>query len=218
MIEMDNREIVIIISLLACFVFTLATKTPERTLKNYLLVAVGSGLVCILINTWYENLTEGPEGKETSTPTPTLVESWGEWSDWTTDIPESKENRQIDQRETIIGYNMVVYVTQEAREPYYRNFRDYSIKDNLKAYGARESYSEKCFNLFVSEELLNSSKKYSQGTFIPYIDEEHVEGYNRGNDVAYVIEAPIDSEGRCYPFFVKDTETETQYRYRDKIN
>lgn len=209
MSDLERRIIVIVLCIGAAnFVGYFFEKKAKKLFVKAVIYAIATTIGLLL------GLVLQHEIDSISPPT----EEWGPWSKWDNVVYADSDTREVEQREVIVGYNMVVYVTQENKEPHYRNFRDYSIKDKLEAYGARESYSEKHFELYVSAELLKCSKEYGQGVFIPYIDEEHVEGYNRGNEVAYVIEIPVDSEGRCYPFFVKDTETEIQYRYRDRIN
>lgn len=82
---------------------------------------------------------------------------------------------------TVLGYNMVLYVTQEDAKPHYRNFRSYSINGEFEKYGARKSYGEKHLTKYVTAEELEGAKKFSEGTLVStaYV------GYQKGDGTAY---------------------------------
>lgn len=109
----------------------------------------------------------------------------------------------VTQTNPVKGYNMVIYVTQEAKSPYTRVFRNFSIGGNYEYYGARSSYGEKHFEIQITPDQLNRAEKYGPGAFIPNIGEQYVGGYNATSDTAYVITIGLDSQGRYYPMFIK---------------
>lgn len=109
----------------------------------------------------------------------------------------------VTQTNPVKGYNMVIYVTQEAKSPYTRVFRNFSIGGNYEYYGARSSYGEKHFEIQITPDQLNRAEKYGPGAFIPNIGEQYVGGYNATSDAAYVITIGLDSQGRYYPMFIK---------------
>ena len=76
---------------------------------------------------------------------------------------------------------MVHYGTQEAVSPYYRMFRNYSIKNKYSYYGARESYGEKYLTRYVDAYMLSNAKTYEPGTLIT----GDYGGYNKGTSTAY---------------------------------
>ena len=87
----------------------------------------------------------------------------------------------------IVGYNMVHYGTQTAEYPYYRIFRDFSIKGHFKEYGARESYGEKHLTKYVTAEQMKWAKTYpaDKGYVNVVYDEEARMGYQYGTTTAY---------------------------------
>lgn len=142
--------------------------------------------------------------------------NYGMWSDWSTIRVDASDTCEVQTRESNV-YRMCVYVTQENATNYPRSFRDYSIGGAYEAYGCRSSYGEKHFEVTVTQEQLNAAVVYAPNTFIPNNDDLFVGGYNRSSQEAYVMQIPIDSQGRYYPLFIKNKETITEYRYRDII-
>lgn len=142
--------------------------------------------------------------------------NYGMWSDWSTIRVDASDTCEVQTRESNV-YRMCVYVTQENATNYPRSFRDYSIGGAYEAYGCRSSYGEKHFEVTVTQEQLNAAVVYASNTFIPNNDDLFVGGYNRSSQEAYVMQIPIDSQGRYYPLFIKNKETITEYRYRDII-
>lgn len=152
-----------------------------------------------------------------STDVNALFPSWREWSDWSSAPVYPSSTREVETRECLKGYNMIVYVTQEDNYPkYYRNFRDFSIKGKLDIYGARQSYGEKHFEIFVMEDMLKAASVYAPGDFVYDDGKLYVGGYNKSSYNAYVMPIPLDAQGRYYPLFIDSMVTEIQYRYRDK--
>ena len=87
----------------------------------------------------------------------------------------------------IVGYNMVHYGTQTAEYPYYRIFRDFSIKGHFREYGARDSYGEKYLTKYVTAEQMKWAKTYpaDKGYVNVVYDEEARMGYQYGTTTAY---------------------------------
>ena len=142
--------------------------------------------------------------------------SMGPWSEWSTTPVSSSLFTEVEVRD-VSTYNRQVYVTQEVSTNYPRNFRDYSIGNNYEAYNCRSSYGEKHFVETVTQDQLESAAVYAPGAFIPNNDTLYVGGYNRSSLDAYVMEIPLDSEGRYYPLFIESEETITEYRYRENL-
>jgi hypothetical protein len=92
---------------------------------------------------------------------------WGPWSDWSVNVPAQSSGREIETRAATVGYNMVVYVTQEAAPPYYRNFRGYSVNGYYSAYGLRASYGEQHYTKYITRSELDSAPRYSESIYIP---------------------------------------------------
>lgn len=145
-----------------------------------------------------------------------FTSSMGPWSEWNTTPVSSSLFTEVEVRD-VSTYNMQVYVTQEVSTNYPRNFRDYSIGNNYEAYNCRASYGEKHFVETVTQEQLKSAAVYASGAFIPNNDTLYVGGYNRSSLDAYVMQIPLDSEGRYYPLFIESEETITEYRYRENL-
>ena len=89
--------------------------------------------------TYIQSALHTPE--PTATPEPKHEYMWTEWSSWSSDPVVSSSTREVETRanKTVIGYNMVHYGTQQAKDPHYRMFRDYSIGGDYSFYGARNS-------------------------------------------------------------------------------
>ena len=148
-----------------------------------------------------------------STPIPV----WSEWSSWSTNAVVSSATREVEIRQanTVVGYNMVHYGTQQAKEPYYRMFRDYSIKGNFDKYGARDSYGEKHFTKFVTSAQMTTAKSFPpDGSFvILFYNNESYEGFQMGNSMAY----NFGDDNKIWYIESEDYSVTTQYRYRDLL-
>ena len=136
------------------------------------------------------------------TPAP----SWSSWSSWSRTPVSATDTRQIETRTVITAYNMVHYGTQKAEAPHYRVFRNYSVRNNMDAYGARASYGEKHFTRTVTPSELSNAVKYEPGV---YIYGEYP-GYQEGTSTAYYFG---DDK---YVWFVESTQRATEYRYRTR--
>lgn len=100
-------------------------------------------------------------------------------------------------------YEMEVYVTQEAYEPYRRNFRDYSVQGTNEVYSTRDTYGEKHITFTVTEDQLAQAAVYSPGATIPEDNSGmYVGGINMSDKDAYVMQIPL-YDGRYYPLFIK---------------
>lgn len=132
---------------------------------------------------------------------------WTEWSAWSSGAPAQAPGREVEKRETVTGYNLVVYVTQEASSPYYRNLRNFSVNGNYGAYGLRSSYGEFAYRRYASKAELEAAPVCGEGTYIPQ-DGAHVGGYYRGSGTAYYF-----PDG--YYWYVESPVTVTEYRFRD---
>lgn len=138
------------------------------------------------------------------------VAQWSDWSSWNTSVPTEASNREVEKREVTDGYNLVVYVTQEASYPYRRNFRNYSVNGNFDAYGLRSSYGEFAYRRYASKAEVDSAATCREGDYI-YQDSGHVGGYYRGSGEAYYF-----PDG--YYWYIESPVTRTEYRFRDKLS
>ncbi len=136
--------------------------------------------------------------------TPSSSKGYGPWSEWSTTPVYANANREVESRTVADGYYMVHYGTQQASEPHYRVFRDYSICGDYDQYHARYTYGEKHFTRYVSADMLNKARTYSPGT---YVNGEYA-GYQEGNQIAYYFG---DDK---YVWFIESAVMTTQYRWR----
>lgn len=104
----------------------------------------------------------------------------------------------------------MVYVTQKAAYPYYRNFRNYSANGNYSAYGLRPSYGEFAYRRYASKAEVDAASTCQEGDYIRQ-DSAHVGGYYRGNGTAYYF-----SDG--YYWYIESPVTKTEYRFRDRLS
>ena len=109
------------------------------------------------------------------------VSQWTEWSSWSTTVPIQTAGREVEQRKAVIGYNLVVYVTQEASYPYTRNFRNYSVNGNFGAYGLRSSYGEFAYRRYASKTEVEAAAVCCENTYVRQ-DSSHVGGCYCGRD------------------------------------
>ena len=151
-------------------------------------------------DTQYTGATQYSAGCSICNPPKTSTQ-WSEWSEWSTTSPENTSGREVETRETVLGYNLAVYVTQEASYPYRRNY---------SGYGLRESYGEFAYRRYATKAELEAAPTCQQGTFV-YQDWAHVGGTYKGSGQAYYF-----SDG--YYWYVDSVNTATEYRFRDKIS
>lgn len=133
------------------------------------------------------------------------VSAWGNWSEWSTSAPTANESRQIETRNTVTGYNLVVYVTQDTAGN--RNFRSYSVNGNYDAYGLNAKYGENFYSRTCSKAELDAAPRYNPGDVIAQ-DDSHVGGIQKGDGQSYYF-----NDG--YGWFIASEIKSTEYRYRD---
>jgi len=138
-----------------------------------------------------------------------LAANWDAWSEWQDNYVAGNSSRQVETRPVVVGYNMVVYQTQEAAPPYYRNFRSFSVNGNYGAYGLRSSYQEFHWTTYFPKSYLDNARKYYNGDYINIKPEAY--GYQRDNATSY-----LDSNTGI-PWFIQSEDVKTQYRFRDLI-
>lgn len=130
--------------------------------------------------------------------------AYTEWSEWSVDKPTGI-HAQVEERKVPSIYHMEVYCTQEAKSPYYRNIRDYSIGGRYSSYGARASYGEFHYTKDITASVFAAAKSFKSGSWI----QDGVPAYNRGNSIAYYL-----GDGDI-SWFVRSIDYSTEYRYRD---
>lgn len=162
----------------------------------------------ICINCGYHQYTGGGSFSA-SCATCNPKTQWLNWSSWSTSVPAQAANREVEKREVVEGYNLVMYITQEANYPYTRNFRNYSVNGNYAAYGLRSSYGEFAYSRYATKSELDAAAVCSRGTYV-YQDSTHVGGRYEGNGKAYYF-----SDG--YYWYIESPVTRTEYRFRDQV-
>jgi|GEM_PF-2901503 len=171
-------------------------------MKNILSAAgrVTAALLCIVMT-----LTLLPAAGAGETA---YAAEYGSWSEWSETKPESSSTREIETR-SVPRTTMIMYVTQEAASPYYREFRSYSVNGNYSAYKLRSSYGEFYYHWDVTDSQLAAATSYPQGSMV---GSGNVEGYQKGNGDSYQI------PGNAYASWFKGNRfSVTEYRYRDQI-
>ena len=152
-----------------------------------------------------------------ATPAPKHEYMWTEWSSWSSDPVVSSSTREVETRanKTVIGYNMVHYGTQQAKDPHYRMFRDYSIGGEYSFYGARESYGEKHLTKYVTAREFYYATPYSgNGSWVSITyNGENYQGYQMSSSTAY----NFGDDNKVWFIESEDYRITTEYRYRDYI-
>ena len=151
------------------------------------------------------------------TPEPKHEYMWTEWSSWSSNPVTSSSTREVETRtnQTVTGYNMVHYGTQQAKDPHYRMFRDYSIGGDYSFYGARKSYGEKHLTRYVSAEKFYYATPYSgNGSWVSITyNGENYQGYQMSSSTAY----NFGDDNKVWFIESEDYRITTEYRYRDYI-
>ena len=75
-------------------------------------------------------------------PLETQEGNWGQWSEWRLTPIRTTHAREVERRQTLVGYNMFCYRTKLNVEPYERVYRDFSMEDELDAFHASPDYGE----------------------------------------------------------------------------
>ena len=141
--------------------------------------------------------------------TASAASEWGPWSEWQDSYIAGSSTRQVETRSEVVGYFMVLYQTQEANYPNYRNFRGFSVNGNYAAYGLRASYGEHHWTHYFSKATLDSATRHYNGNYLSYRSE--ASGYQRDSATSYL------DISTGLPWFIQSEDTRTQYRYRDQI-
>ena len=138
----------------------------------------------------------------------TAKTGWGNWSNWATTPYSASSDREVQTQPVTSGYNMIVYITQSAASPYYRQFRSYSINSNYSGYGVRASYGEQGpYRYWVSKASLDGAQKLNSGDWCS----GNTSGYVRGDGAAYYF------GDNMAPSYIESATTATQWRYRDAV-
>ena len=162
---------------------------------------------------WSETSVSKTDLRDVETKQQTEYGEYGSWSNWSDSSVSGSDTRQVDTkndtRSRVVSYNLVSYLTQGADSPHYRHYREFSIADNLSAYGARSSYGEHSHSGSATVEEIKNARTIEPGG---YFDGEY-NGYISGNATAYVL-------GNDIPWFIasenREEYTVKQYRYRDR--
>ncbi len=133
--------------------------------------------------------------------------TYGEWSAWSTTKPGQKEGREIESRETVVGYNMELYLTMSLAG--LREYRSYSIGGNYDAYGLRAAYGEFHYTYYAPKAEIDVADTCAEGAYFNYAG--NTQGYNKGHGTGYVGWGVQD----CLCWFIQSEVTQTEYRYRD---
>ena len=124
--------------------------------------------------------------------TKTEYGDWGKWSDFSETKVEATDNRKVEtkteQRTRLDGYKMFYYCTR-ANDTKTRWYREYSIADNMGAYGADSGYGEHSSflygeNMVASEAELNAAPQIAPQEWFRGIAND---GINKGNVNGYYL-------------------------------
>lgn len=130
---------------------------------------------------------------------------WGWWSEWSTKPVKSSATREVEQRQTLIGYNMFHYRTQFRDEPYWRVFRNFSVNGDYDALYSRHSYGEKYVERYVTASELADAVTVRPDSWNVYPGK----GFQDGVTTAF------DFGDDDFLWFIDSAVYETMYRYRD---
>ncbi len=132
---------------------------------------------------------------------------WSRWSEWSTKPVKSSATREVEQRQTLIGYNMFHYRTQFRDEPYWRVFRNFSVNGDYDALYSRHSYGEKYVERYVTASELADAVTVWPDSWNVYPRKGFQDGVTTAFDFG-------DDE---FLWFIDSAVYETMYRYRDLI-
>lgn len=141
--------------------------------------------------------------------------AYGSWSGWSATPVSGSDSRKVetkvDTKTETTGYNMVEYNTQGKDGS--RQYRDFSIKNNLSAYGCNASYGEFSRSTSATVAQLNNAAKVAPGA---YTSACSYPGINKSSKTGYV----LNYGGYSFVFFqttpITKTTNTTLYRYCDR--
>ncbi len=136
---------------------------------------------------------------------------YGSWSDWTSSAITGSDSRQVETRggSYLWGYNMTCYNTLTTGGK--RQFRNYSLANNLSAYGLSTTYGEHHYTLGCPLGTLESAQTVAPGE---YVSNTNMPGTNKSSETGYVI---YDGVNELVYFKESEIwENSTEYRYRDR--
>ena len=131
--------------------------------------------------------------------TKTEYGDWGKWSDFSETKVDATDNRKVEtkteSRKRLDGYKMFYYCTR-ANDTKTRWYREYSIADNMGAYGADSGYGEHSSflygeNMIASEAELNAAiqiapQEWFRGSANDGINMGNVNGYYLAKDPSHM--------------------------------
>lgn len=132
---------------------------------------------------------------------------WSQWSEWSTKPVKSTAALEVEQRQTLIGYNMFHYRTQFRDEPYWRVFRNFSVTGDYDALYSRHSYGEKYAVRYATASELADAVTVRPDSWNVYPGKGFQDGVTTAFDFG-------DDE---FLWFIDSAVYETIYRYRDLI-
>ena len=143
------------------------------------------------------------------TVSPVFAAEYGAWSGWSTTKPGEQPGRQIETRSTVVGYNMVTYLTMG--QDSVRQYRSYSVNGNYAAYGLRSAYGEFHYTYYADATAIANADICAEGAYVNYAG--NTAGYNMGHGTAYCGWAVQD----CLVWFIESENAVKEYRYRDEL-
>ena len=164
------------------------------------------GAVSIESRIEYRYASKTYKTSETKLDSPWVLEDtkteygeWGKWSDFSETKVDATDNRKVEtkteQRTKLDGYKMFYYCTR-ANDTKTRWYREFSIADNMGAYGADSVYGEHSSflygeNMVASEAELNAApqiapQEWFRGTANDGINMGKVNGYYLAKDPSHM--------------------------------
>ncbi len=163
---------------------------------------------------WYTAASGGTKVSNTTkmgTSNVTLYAHWtqngfGPWSAWSTTAVSATDNRQVQTQQAIVSYAMESWVYTDSSSASGRGYWPSSVSGLTLRIHHSETWPK---------EWVDSARwVIAANTYYDSPDNNNCDGMVH-NATAYVC---VHGQGHDYvPFFIKGTNYETQYRYRDRI-
>ena len=138
-------------------------------------------------------------------PIETQEGKWGQWSEWGFIPVRTNPVREVEKRQTLVGYNMFCYRTKLDVEPYERVYRDFSIEDELDAFHALPVYGEEYAERYAALADVNFADRIMPNPWEAYPGK----GFQDGVTIAF----DLGDDGHLW--FIGNAVYKTEYRYRE---
>ena len=131
--------------------------------------------------------------------------NWGQWSEWRLTPIRTTRAREVERRQTLVGYNLFCYRTKLNVEPYARVYRDFSMEDELDAFCALLDYGEEYVERYAALADVSFAARISPNPWEVYPGK----GYQDGVTIAF----DLGDDDNLW--FLGNAVYKTEYRYRE---